>query len=217
MSTGGQAAAEHVRVRTSLTVRRWDEDQARWTARRLGLACAPGLAITPGQFAEAGTRPYSTTRDDDCNLITQAGWTAVLGGTAGTTMTNKFSAANGRIGIGTSSTAATYTDTQLGGDTGSASTTSYYQMVSGAPVISVATTPPTLTFQATFAGTVANMAWNEFGTDNYTASGVTTQGLGAGYLLFNHGISAQGTKASGEIWTATEVISFGYAAVTSIS
>lgn len=210
-------AGEQIRVSTSLRVQRWDEDQARWAARRLGMAWVPGLAITPARFAQAGVRPYSATRDDDCNLVTQAGWTAVLGGIAGTTMTNKFSAANARIGIGTSSTAATYTDTFLGGDTGSASTTSYYQLVSTAPVITVAASPPTLVFQATFGAGVAAFAWNEFGTDNYTASGVTTQGLGGGYFLFNHGISGQGTKLSGEIWTATEVLSWGYTAVLNIS
>ena len=40
------------------------------------------------------------------------------------------------------------------------------------------------------------MSWQEFGTDNGSASGVYLNGLAGGFLLFNRGVSNQGTKAS---------------------
>lgn len=198
-------------AQTSLRVQRWDAEQTLWAARRLGLDPAhPSLRIPPHRFAALGVEPYSDTLDEDCNLITQAGWVALLGSIAGTSITNKFSATYGRICVGTSSTAAAYSDTHLGGDTGSGSTTSYCELVSGAPTISTGSTPPTLAFTAVFGPSVANFTWAEFGTDNYTASGVTSQSLGASVIFINHGISAQGSKATGQTWTATETITFGY-------
>lgn len=205
---------ESLTVRTDFRVRRWDADQVDWTMRRKGI---PGrqvnyrnVTISPESFAAHDVAPYSDTTDRDCNLVTQAGWVALIGGIAGTTVTNKLSATHGRIGAGTVATAAAYADTALGGDTGGASTTSYYQLVSGAPVITTATTPPTILLAATFGTGVANFSWAEFGCDNYTASGVTTTGLGAGFIFLNHGVSAQGTKVSGQVWTATVVFNCGY-------
>lgn len=206
---------EHAVVRTDFGVQRWDEDQTKWALRRLGYGDTrpplPGdRALTPAQFASVSIKPYSETLDEDCNLIVQQGWVWLLGGVAGTTMGTKFSATNGRIGVGTSNTAATYSQTYLQGDTGSALTTSYYQLVSGAPTISTGSTPPTLVFSASFGTGVANFSWSEFGTDNGSASGVYLNGLAGGFLLFNRGVSNQGTKASGQTWTATETISWGY-------
>jgi hypothetical protein len=206
---------ETATVQTSLSVQRWDAEQTEWIARKYerdwgGLPDRPDFAFTPLHFGQYGVRPYSETLDENCNMIVQQGWVWLLGGVAGTTMGTKFSASNGRIGVGTSSTAAAYTQTYLQGDTGSASTTSYYQLVSGAPVISTGSTPPTLVFSASFGTGVANFAWQEFGTDNGSASGVYLNGLAGGFLLFNRGVSNQGTKASGQTWTATETISTGY-------
>lgn len=205
--------ADFVKVSTSFNVKRYDEDQTRWALRKLGygdtLPMLPGSqGLTPGQFASLGIMPYLETQEDDCNLVVQNGWVALLGGVAGTTMSPKFGAANGRIGVGTVSTAAAYTNTTLGGDTGAASTTSYFKLVSGAPVIATGSTPPTLTFTASFGGSVANFAWAEFGTDAGTADSVSNATTGG--TFFNHGISSQGTKASGQTWTATETISFGF-------
>ena len=207
--------SEFAIVQTSFGVQRWDEDATAWVLRRLGYgdtrAPMPGdLGLTPAQFAAAGVAPYSETLEQNCNMIVQQGWVWLLGGVAGTTMGTKFSATNGRIGVGTSSTAASYSQTYLQGDTGSASTTSYYQLVSGAPTISTGSTPPTLVFAASFGTGVANFAWAEFGTDNAPTSGVYLNGLSGGYALFNRGVSSQGTKASGQTWSATETISFGY-------
>jgi len=209
---------EAITARTDLTIRKWNQDQAAWALGRMAdsraletLRRGGNVTVSPETFALYGVAPYETWRMENVNNVLQAGWVALLGGVAGTTMTNKFSAVYGRIGVGTSTTAVAYSQTALVGDTGGSSTTSYYQLISGAPVIVTATSPPTLTFTATFGTAVGNFAWNEFGTDNYTASGVTTTGLGAGYLLFNRGIpgGGMGTKASGLIWSASETVSFG--------
>lgn len=203
------ALGEYVKVSTSFRVERWDAEQTEWARRQLGLG--RHAIITPQKFASAGrggVSPYLVTQEDDCNLIVQAGWVALLGGVAGTTMSPKFGAANGRIGVGTSSTAASYTQTTLVGDTGSGSTTSYFKLVQSAPTISTGSTPPTLVFVSVFGTGVANFAWQEFGTDAGTADSVSNATTGG--TFFNRGVSNQGTKASGQTWTATETISFGF-------
>lgn len=199
-------------VKTDFRVQKWDEDQTRWAYRRLTSGSRLPRAVTIGAatFERLGVRPYSDFTDHDCNLVVKNGWIALLGGVAGTSITTKFSGTAGRIGVGTVNTAATYADTWLGGDTGVSSTTSYYKLVSGAPAIATTSSPPTLTFTATFGTAVANFAWAEFGTDNYTADGVQLNGLGGTTIFFNHGISNQGTKVAGQTWTATETIQFGY-------
>jgi hypothetical protein len=68
--------------------------------------------------------------------------------------------------------------------------------------------PATLVFAATFGTSVANFAWAEFGIDNFTASSVTTQATGS--VFINHGISSQGTKASGQTWNMTATLNFGF-------
>ena len=208
---------EYAAVSTSLLIRKWDADQADFVLRKaaddaaLRLLRAGGhVTIRPELFEHYGVEPFEVWQRDNVNNVLQAGWVALLGGIAGTSITNKFSGTNGRIGVGTSSTAVSYTQTSLQGDTGGASTTSYYKLVSGAPSISTGSSPPTLTFTSAFGTGVANFAWNEFGTDNYTTDGVTTQSLGASYIFFNRGVVTMGTKASGQTWTATETISFGY-------
>jgi hypothetical protein len=204
------AGGDFAGVRTDFQVERWDAEQTEWARKRLIAEqwYNPGTELTPRIFGELGVKPYSVTIDYDCNLIVQNGWIALLGGVAGTTMSPKFGAANGRVGVGTSVTAAAYAQTTLVGDTGGASTTSYFKLVSGAPTISTGSTPPTLVFSAVFGTAVANFAWNEFGTDAGTADSVSNATTGG--TFFNRGVSSQGTKAAGQTWTATETISFGY-------
>ena len=205
---------EFAAVATSLLIHKWDADQTEFVLRKADrdslalLKKGRDVRVLPETFARYKVEPYEVFQRDNANMILQAGWAALLGGIAGTSITTKFSATAGRIGVGTSTTAAAYTQTALQGDTGSGSTTSYYQLVSAAPSITTASTPPTLVFAATFGTAVANFAWNEFGTDNYTASSVTNASTGG--IFINRGVVAMGTKASGQTWTATETISFGY-------
>jgi hypothetical protein len=203
--------SEFIPVRTSFRVRRWDAEQTEWALRKTDrdavgwLRRGRNVIIPERTFARLGVAPYSETQDDDCNLVTQAGWVAILGSIAGTSIATKFSATAGRIGAGSVATAATYADTQLGGN--GSSTTALYKLVSGAPTIATGSSPPTLTFSATFGTAQANFAWAEFGTDNGTADSSAVSGV-----FLNHGISSQGTKASGQTWTATETLTFGFSA-----
>jgi hypothetical protein len=198
-------------VHTDFRVQKWDEDMTRWVGQRVregGTQWSWVRELTPEVFRNFGVQPYEDHTDYDCNLIVQNGWVALLGGVAGTTMSPKFDSTHGRVGVGTSVTAAAYAQTTLVGDTGAASTTSYFKLVSGAPTIATGSTPPTLTFSAVFGTAVANFAWQEFGTDAGTADSVSNATTGG--TFFNRGVSSQGTKASGQTWTATETISFGY-------
>jgi hypothetical protein len=200
---------EFATVQTRLTIERWDEEQTQWALSRARDALGRYYPeVSRRDFAVLGVQPYSVTVDENCNLVTEQGWAALLGGTAGTSPSLKFSAAAARIGIGTSATAATGADTKLTGDTGGASTTSFYKLVSGAPTISTAAAVATLVFAATFGTAQANFAWAEFGTDNGSADSVTITPTTP--IFLNHGVSAQGTKASGQTWTATETLSFGF-------
>jgi hypothetical protein len=197
---------ERVAVATSLLIHKWDAEQAEFVLRKEGrdlaaLRRGENVRIMPATFARHGVEPYEIFQRDNANMILQAGWVALLGGIAGTSITTKFSASVGRIGVGDSTTTAAYTQTDL-----QAATNKYYQLVSGAPTITTASSPPTLVFAATFATGNANFAWNEFITDEGTVSNATA----AVAVCLNRGQVAMGTKASGQTWTATETIQFGY-------
>jgi hypothetical protein len=180
---------------TRWTVDRWDEDQTRWVQAQSGLV-APDAAV----FHTHGVRPYLTTEVEG-NLITTAGWTRLMSLLTATGSTQALSALAVRIGVGNSNTAEAYTDTDLGASAGSSNR--YFQPVTGAATLGTRTTA----FAATFGTADGNLAWNEFGLDvgTPTVAGGTTVGA----LLFNHkaGI-AQGTKASGQTWTATATLTF---------
>jgi hypothetical protein len=198
---------EFAAVATSLLIHKWDEDQTRYVLGRedrdaLGLLDrGESVRILPATFAKHKVEPYEVFQRDNANMILQAGWVALLGGIAGTSITTKYSASVGRIGVGDSATAAAYSQTDL-----QASTNKYYQLVSTAPVISTASSPPTLVFTSTFGTANGNFAWNEFITDEGTAS--NTGPVVA--VCLNRGVVTMGTKASGQTWTATETISFGF-------
>lgn len=196
--------------RTSTRIERYDEEQTEWARRLLGLP--PDATLTSAGFAAAGVTPYSVTGEDDCNAVVATGWAAMLGGIAGTTVSPKLSAANGRIGVGTSTVATAWANTWLQGDTGSASVTSYYQLCGTAPVTVTATGPATLTLTASFGSAVANFAWNEFGVDNAPASGAYLNGLAGGYILFNRGVwsPSPGAKISGQTWPIAVTMTFGW-------
>ncbi|HEX2066091.1 MAG TPA: hypothetical protein VHI93_04690 [Candidatus Thermoplasmatota archaeon] len=91
-----------------------------------------------------------------------------------------FSNANARIGVGDSTTAEAASQTGLQ----AATNKTYKAMDSGYPTYG---TSQQIVFRATFSGSEANYAWNEFTVDNGTTSLNRTQ-------------SAQSTKASGQVW-----------------
>jgi hypothetical protein len=197
--------------RTDVRIERYDKDQTEWARRFLGLP--PDVTLQSADFAAAGVRPYSVTGEEDCNAVVGTGWAALLGGITGSPVAAPLSATNGRIGVGTSTVVTSWGDMWLHGDTGSASTTSYYQLCGTAPVIATATGPCSLTLNASFGGSVANFAWNEFGVDNGAASGVYLNGLAGGYILFSRGVfsPSEGTKILGQTWPFAATMTWGFA------
>jgi len=104
-------------------------------------------------------------------------WTLVCssGGT-------KFDATNAQLGVGDSTTAEDATQTDLQATTNKA----YVGMMSGYPTYG---TNQKATWKASFDGSTANFAWNEFVVKN-----------GTGGKCLNRKVSAQGTKTAGQVW-----------------
>jgi hypothetical protein len=178
---------------TDWLVRRWDEEQVTWARKRRG-----GREPGHRDFSALHLSPYLVT--EYCgNVITNAGYQALLA-SATTGGTPLFTASKGRLGVGSSTTAATAADTHLGGD--GSSTTCLYKFMSAAPVIGTGTNK-TWTFTATFQASDFNQSWQEFGIDQGTADGTSVTAV-----FLNHAISNQGTKTSGQVWTATATLSF---------
>jgi hypothetical protein len=195
--------AESGRERTMFTVQKWDEDATLWVARRTGTGRPQAR-----HFAAAKVDPYDVTKWHG-NLITKAGWTLFLHGktilSTDTAPTIWFDTTHGRIGVGTSSTAATASDTALG-SIGSM-TGNNWILCGAAPTVTTTGAPSTVVFTATFGSTDAVGAWNEFAIDQGTASAASVTATAP---MLNHSASAglAGTKASGQTWTATATLSF---------
>lgn len=179
---------------TRWTVERWDEEQTAWAMKRLALRSIPP-ELTDKVFHAMRVKPYSVTEVVG-NLITNAGWTRLMNLLTNQGATQAMDATHTRIGVGDSNTAETYADTAFG-----ATTNKLYKLVSGAGTLGTRT----LAFSATFGTSDANWAWNEFGLD----IGATADSTTVAACFFNHkaGI-AQGTKASGQTWTATATLTF---------
>ena len=180
--------------RTYLRVDKWDAEQTEWVKRKSGL-----LEPDAWHFSQLRVRPYDVGEDEDCNLVTDNGWNLLMKNVAGSAGT-LFSATVGRIGVGNSSTASAYTQTDLQASSGS--TNRQFKLISAAPTVG-STHSAGLAFAATFGSSQANFAWAEFGTDQGTADGTTVTSV-----FFNRGVSSQGTKASGQTWAVTETITW---------
>lgn len=189
------------RERTGLLVRKWDEDQTLWAARKLDVPAR--RTVRPHQFGQLGVAPFEVSEWHG-NLITRAGWGDLFTGFFGSQAT-LFSATVGRIGIGTSSTAATAADVAL---TSIGSMTGNNWILCGAnPTLNSGVSPCTVVFTATFGLTDAVGAWNEFAIDHGTAATASTAAVGH---MINHSSwssGGPGTKGSAT-WTATATLSF---------
>jgi hypothetical protein len=188
--------------KTIWTVERWNEEQTDWAMEHLDSLMQyrvqrEGFRLDGSAFHAMKIRPYLVTEVVG-NLITNAGWTRLMNLLTAQSATQALDATHARIGVGNSNTAEAYTDTDLGAAAGSANR--WFQLVSGAGTLGTRT----LAFSATFGTADGNFAWNEFGLDFGTANGNTVTAP-----LFNHKASiAQGTKASGQTWTATATLTF---------
>jgi len=174
-----------------LEIRRWDEDATARAAARLGTA-----QPTAEDFDRLGIAPYIETAIDPANLLTTAGIgrivTLVNAGTG-----NLISSTTARVGVGDGAGTAAIGDTDLSASAGS--THRWFQ------TCTVTSPSNVLTFAATFGTADGNFAWNEWGIDIGTATVTSSNTVNA--VLLNHKTSiAQGTKASGQTWTATATI-----------
>lgn len=192
--------AESIRGHTVWLIDRWDEDATRWVQKRSGL-----LSPIGDVFRGLGVRPYETSEVVG-NVVTTAGWTRASNLLTNQSATQALDATHTRIGAGDGtvtagggSVPAVAADTDLAAAAGS--THRWFQVVSGAGTVAT----NTVAFAATFGTADGNFAWNEFGID----VGNTTSTNAVAALLWNHKTSiAQGTKASGQTWTATATITF---------
>lgn len=196
------------RSRTHWNVYRWDDDATSWVSRQLGGEPAGRRGfVQPSarDFAEYGVAPYEQSVVYG-NLITNAGWRRIVdlaiaaGGQA-------WDSTHTRIGAGNGTGTAAGNSTDLTAASGTANR--FFQPVSNAGTATSGTGTSgtgssTLAFASTFGTADGNFAWNEFGIDQGTATGSTVT---ATLLNLKTSIS-QGTKASGQTWTATCTFTF---------
>jgi hypothetical protein len=185
-------AAERGFGTTIWQVQRWNQDQVKRAQDRLQI-----VKPEPADFASLGLEPYSVTSTKG-NLITNLGYARIGNLFTNQGATQAFDATHGRIGAGNGVTAVTYADTDLSAAAGS--TNRWFQLISGAWTIGATRT---WTVAATFGTADGNFTWSEFGIDQGTASSNAVVAI-----LWNHALSSQGTKASGQIWTATATITW---------
>jgi len=171
-------------------VTRWDEEATAWAQKRLGIH-----RVEADDFRALKVRPYLETHVDG-NLLTTAGiGRLVTLANAGTG--NLVASTTARVGAGNGGGTAAIGDTDLSAAAGSANR--WFQ------TCTVTTPSNVLTFAATFGTADGNFAWTEFGIDIGTAT--VSSGNTVNAVLLNHKTSiAQGTKASGQTWTATATI-----------
>lgn len=169
-------------------IARWDQEMVQWAQARIGHE-------PTGDELRALIAPYSESHVDG-NLLTTAGLgriaTLVTAGTG-----NLISSTTARVGVGNGAGSAVIGDTDLGAAAGS--TNRWFNLCT-------VTIPSNVwTFASSFASADGNFAWNEFGIDIGTATVTASATVNA--VLLNHKTSiAQGTKASGQVWSATATI-----------
>lgn len=186
-----EGTTDTVKWDVAFRIDRYDQD----AVARSGLA-----APTAEDFERLGIAPTETS-EVLANLLTTAGLarlTSLLTGGGGQAVTNT----SARLGVGNGAGTAAVADTDLSAAAGSANR--WFQVMDATyPQVSNGV----VTLRATFASADGNFAWNEWGIDVGTPT--VTSGNAVAALLLNHktGI-AQGTKASGQVWTATATITF---------
>jgi hypothetical protein len=205
--SAGTVVGESARSHTHWLIERYDEDATSWASRRLGgdpAGRAGFLQPSVFDFRRLGVSPFDMSEVIG-NLVTNVGWGRIARLAIGTAVT-AFTTATTRIGAGVGTGAAAGNDTDLSG--GAGATGRFFQPVSGAGTATdgtgtSGTGSATLAFASTFGTGDANFAWGEFGVDQGTATGTTVVAP-----LLNHKVSAQGTKASGQTWSATVTFTF---------
>jgi len=200
----GLTVPEVGREKGTIIVQRWNADATDWVARRLG---GPGVGERGFRqpnwpdFARLGVDPYSVT-EDTSNLLTTAGWDRILTRATGGTGT-AYASATTRIGVATGTAAAASGDTNFSA-TATGTANRWMQRVTGDGTVGTGTGVRRVSFVATVGTADGNIAWQEWGIDQ----GTTNAADAIVAPLLNHAISNQGTKASGQTWTATALLDF---------
>lgn len=109
---------------------------------------------------------------------------------------NLIASTTARVGAGDGSTAFAIGDTDLSAAAGS---THRYFMTCTVTIPS-----NVLTFAASFGSADGNFTWSEWGIDIGTAT--VSAGTTVNAVLLNRKVASNGTKASGQTWTATATI-----------
>jgi hypothetical protein len=140
-------------------------------------------------IARLSLKPVETVEIDG-NLLTTAGIQRLedlLIGAGG----QAYNAANSRIGVGNSSTAAAVGQTDLQASAGSSNR--QFKLVSSVS--------RSISWVATFSTSQANFNWLEFCIDNGTADGTTVVAV-----MLNRKVISAGTKTSAQTWVATATL-----------
>ena len=183
-------AQDSIKWNAHMTIRKYDEAAS-------DVAASAGLdSPTDEDFERLGVKPFEVV-EVPRNLLTTAGIgrivTLLNAGTG-----NLIASTTARVGAGNSSTAEAVGQTDLQAAAGS--TNRWFQ------TCTVTTPSNVLTFQATFGTADGNFAWNEWGIDIGTATVTSSAVVNA--VLLNRKVASNGTKASGQTWTATATITF---------
>jgi hypothetical protein len=192
------------REKGTIVVQRWDADQTSWVSRKRG-----GEGVGQRGFWQPNwtdfhayrIRPYSVT-EDTSNLLVTAGWDRILTRATGGSST-AYASATTRIGVATGTAAAASGDTNFSA-TATGTANRWMQRVTGDGTVGTGTGTRRLSFVATVGTGDGNIAWQEWGIDQ----GATNDAGAIVAPLLNHAISNQGTKASGQTWTATALLDF---------
>lgn len=194
-------AAESGREWGRLHVSKFDDDMTRYVSNRLDYGHG-FVQPTALDFARFKIRPYEEVVSG-CNLITTAGWQRALNLIFGIQTTGAYGSATMRIGVGTGTTSAAVGNTDLAAATGP--TGRFFNLATGNASFSAGTATQRATIAATFGTGDANFAWAEWGIDQ----GTSGSGTGAATaVLLNRAVSAQGTKTSGQTWSASAALDF---------
>lgn len=197
----GYEASKHAREQVAKILKRAEDMRIAATRLRSEQNVRAARILEKDSFALVDQGLYLQNRvltpftydvgETEDNLLLNEGITRLLNlliGGGGVTFAN----ANAYLGVGDSSTAASATQTGL-----QAATNKLYKVMDATyPSIS----NQTVTWQSTFQSTDANFAWNEFTVAN--GSSDASENL-------NRKVSAQGTKASGQVWTLQLAVTMG--------
>jgi len=197
---GGVALGDGGGHRTIFHIDKWDLDQTHWVTRRSGIAVPQAR-----HFRKLNVKPVAEQEDWDCNLITNAGWNLLLKGktllSTDTAPTIWYDSTHGRIGVGSSATAPTYTDTALNSVAGF--TGNNWILCGAAPT--VGSSAKSAIFTATFGTADGNGTWLEFAIDQGTASAASVTATAP---MLNHGLLTTSTKNNTQTWAATATLTF---------